>query len=138
MTGGAGGVGSAHPSETSGTPSAPPPDLWDSMHLLAVVRWSPMLPEEYHGPHAANRQGACERIEWTAVSRPLARARVLSHTCECLATVYELCGLGGGYFIRRTTRGPSGPAGDVVHESAHLPAARTGDLWFRLLRGRAR
>ena len=49
----------------------------------------------------------------------------------------------GAYFIRRTTRGASGTDGealrpDVIHESPRGVAARTGDLWFRLLQGLAR
>ncbi|MGK5551701.1 hypothetical protein ACSNOI_08805 [Actinomadura kijaniata] len=59
----------------------------------------------------------------------------MTHTCECLATVYELCAVGGNYFIRRTVRGPDG---DQVHETSRTRQRRAEELWFRLLRGRAR
>lgn len=108
--------------------------LWEGMHLLDTAL-SPDTGEEYHGPHVEMRRAVCEPIEWRTVQGPPAVVRVLTHTCECRATTYELCGLGGGYFIRRTTRGPSG---DRVEESPMLNAGRAGRLWFELLRGRAR
>jgi hypothetical protein len=83
----------------------------------------------------AGRKLGCESIEWRRIPPPRDRVRVLSHTCECLATLYELCGLRGAYFVRRTTRGPGG---DEVAESPRLIAGQAGDLWFRLLRGHAR
>jgi hypothetical protein len=113
------------------------------MHKPGPERWPENPAEEFHGPHVAQRKAAFEPIEWQRVKLGGDAARVLSHTCECLAVQYELCSLGGAYFVRRTTRGDSGaehdaPRPDVVHESPRGVAARTGDLWFRLLRGLAR
>ena len=109
--------------------------LWEGMHLLDTA-WSADVGEEYHGPHVEMRQPACQEIEWRQVKQPVGRVRVISHTCECRATVYELCGLGGGYFVRRTIRGPRG--GVQVAESPAVNAGRAGALWFAVLRGRAR
>lgn len=113
------------------------------MHQVGPERWSDNPADEFHGPHVARRKAGFEAIEWQRAALRNDAARVLSHTCECLATQYELCSLGGAYFIRRTTRGASGadgeaPRADVVHESPRGVAARIGDLWFRLLQGLAR
>ena len=97
--------------------------------------WCADGPEKFHGPHVPVRRAGCAGIAWRRVHPPLERVRVVAHTCECRATVFELCGRGGAYLIRRTTRGPGGP---VVEESAALPAKAAEDLWFRLLRGLAR
>jgi hypothetical protein len=88
------------------------------------------------------RRDCFEPIEWqrvpdvdTPVLGRLAPVRVLAHTCECLATVYELCALGGAYFIRRTVRGPE----DVQScDSPHTRQRKAERLWFLLLRGQAR
>jgi hypothetical protein len=118
------------------------PRLWEAMHQPGPEQWPESPVEEFHGPHVARRRAGSEPIEWQRATPHHEAARVLSHTCECQAVQYELCCVGGAYFIRRTTRGDSGtgdgaPRADVVHESPRGVAARTGDLWFRLLRGLA-
>ncbi len=59
--------------------------------------------------------------------------RVHRHTCECKATIYELCSAGGLMFIRRTKRGVK----VEVRESERLVSARMRLLWLRLLSGEA-
>ena len=109
-------------------------ELWDFMHLREEP-WTSETPEEYHGVHVKPRRRGCEAVEWRRCSGPLVRFRVQAHTCECLATVYELGAFGGRYLIRRTTRGPEKP---VIHESPQMIAYSAGELWSRLLSGRAR
>jgi hypothetical protein len=118
---------------------APPPvplsGPWPAMHTVDGTPWSPDGPQDYHGLHIARRRQGYEPIEWRQIRGPRDTVRVITHTCECLATLYELCALGGTYFIRRTIRGESR---DEVHESPRLIPGRTGGLWFRLLHGHAR
>ncbi|MGI5160141.1 hypothetical protein [Microbispora sp. CA-102843] len=59
------------------------------------------------------------------------RVRVRRHTCECKATIYELCSAGGLLFIRRTKRGKK----VEIRETERLVAARMEELWVRLLSG---
>jgi hypothetical protein len=111
------------------------------MHRLGPERWPENPAKEFHGQHVAKRKAGFESIEWQQTKVRDVEVRVLSHTCECLVIQYELCGQGGVYFIRRTTRGGAGDSAsrlDVVHESPRGIAARTGGLWFRLLSGLAR
>jgi hypothetical protein len=104
------------------------------------VAWSPdaisgEVDAEYHGPHVTRRRAGCESIGWRSMHDRHPKIRVLSHTCECLATFYELCSRGGSYFIRRTVRGPDDRK---VTVSPDLPRKRAEDLWWRLLQGLAR
>ncbi|MEU6408586.1 hypothetical protein [Microbispora sp. NPDC046933] len=62
------------------------------------------------------------------------RVRVHRHTCECKATIYELCSAGGLWFIRRTKRGKK----MEIRETERLVAARMKGLWVRLLSGEVR
>lgn len=93
--------------------------LWDFMHSDGDPGWAPGADEEYHGRHVEMRRPGCESIHWQRQYPPLTKVRVLAHTC----------------FIRRTTRGPHG---DEVDESPHVIAREAGELWSRLLSGRAR
>ncbi len=109
-------------------------ELWAFMHPREEP-WREDAPEE-HGIHVKMRRRECDAIEWCRrASDLLLRIRVHAHTCECLATVYELGSFGGRYLIRRTTRGPERP---TVHETSLMSARSAGELWSRLLRGLAR
>ncbi|WP_084464546.1 hypothetical protein [Microtetraspora fusca] len=102
-----------------------PPQQSDAKALLT----------EYHGLHVAPTQKQHDKIRWIAPTSRSSRIRVREHTCECKATIYELCQAGGLTFIRRTVRGPDGP---VVHEGPWLLAAKAQRLWHHLLLGQAR
>jgi hypothetical protein len=91
--------------------------------------------ERFHGLHVAAVRAKHEKIKWLDPTPRSDRLRVRMHTCECHATIYELCSSGGLQFIRRSTRGPSSV---TVHESERLIAARADDLWLRLLVGEFR
>ncbi|WP_067178677.1 hypothetical protein [Microtetraspora niveoalba] len=94
-----------------------------------------LIPGPYHGVHVAPLQKGHEKIRWLPPAQRSDRVRVRRHTCECKATIYELCHSGGLMFIRRTVRGPDGAH---VHESDRLVTARMEVLWLRLLLGEAR
>jgi len=88
-----------------------------------------------HGTHVAPSREGHAVIEW---SRPVPRCgsiRVRSFTCDCAATVYELCSAAGLFHIRRTVRSPEGHR---VSESPWLRVAEAIRLWDRLLDGSAR
>lgn len=89
----------------------------------------------YHGTHITSVQANHEKIKWCVPVRRSDRIRVRKHTCDCKATIYELCQSGGLLFVRRTVRGPEGP---VVHESERLITARVETLWLKILMGQAR
>ncbi|MCC5575125.1 hypothetical protein IMZ11_05655 [Microtetraspora sp. AC03309] len=93
------------------------------------------IPGPYHGVHVAPLQKMHEKINWLVPVQRSDRVRVRRHTCECKATIYELCHSGGLVFIRRTVRGPDGSR---VHESERLVTARMEILWLRLLIGEVR
>ncbi|MEV0971040.1 hypothetical protein [Microtetraspora glauca] len=93
------------------------------------------LPPPFHGVHVAPLQRERDEIHWLQPTPRCTRVRVHEHTCECKATIYELCQAGGLTFIRRTVRGPDGP---VVHEGPWLIAAKAERLWQHLLLGQAR
>ena len=108
---------------------------WRSSHRDGEAVWSPDgagPAEEYHGPHVVMPPGR-EPVEWRPVRDALDAARVVAHTCECRAVMYELCGWGGAYFIRRTVHGSQG---DQVAESPRVRLAVAEEWWSRLLRGR--
>ncbi len=90
---------------------------------------------EYHGIHVAPLQAKHERLDWRMPAARAARVRVRLHTCECKATLYELCQGGGLMFVRRTVRRSDGP---VVHETEWLRTALMERLWQRILLGEAR
>ncbi len=95
----------------------------------------PDLPAPYHGMHVAAVQAGHEKVRWYAPVPRSDRIRVREHTCDCKATIYELCCSGGLLFVRRTVRGPNGP---VTHESERLITARAESLWRGILLGQAR
>jgi hypothetical protein len=85
-------------------------------------------------PHVPIAQSGCRRLEWLA-PRSGERVRVIAWTCECLATVYELCEAGGQGFIRRTVQRSGG---NQVHESHRWQVAESRAMWTALLSGLAR
>jgi hypothetical protein len=83
------------------------------------------MPTDYHGPHVATQALDHEPIEWHQVHGPLETSRVITHTCECKTTIYELRNLGGAHYIRRTTRGSI----PQIHESPKTIPKHTAQLW---------
>nr|AYP71363.1 hypothetical protein [Nonomuraea sp.] len=74
------------------------------------------------------------KIDWDVAVPRADRVRVKDHTCCCRRVYYELCQGGGLRFIRRYTRERKRV---IVHESTWLPAAKTNEMWTRLLGGEA-
>ncbi|MFC0862366.1 hypothetical protein ACFHYQ_08655 [Sphaerimonospora cavernae] len=93
-----------------------------------------MIPEPYHGTHAAAAQPDAVTIRWLKPQPRSARIRVKEHTCECKARIYELCQAGGLFFVRRTDRAQNG---QQVMETEWLPSARMRELWHDIITGRA-
>ncbi len=93
-----------------------------------------MIPEPYHGIHAAAAQPDAATVRWLKPHSRCARIRVKEHTCECRARIYELCQAGGLFFVRRTDRSRSG---QQMMETEWLPSARTRELWHKILTGHA-
>jgi hypothetical protein len=93
------------------------------------------LPAPFHGVHVAPEQEAHEKIPWRKPAPRCSRVRVRRHTCECRATLYELCMAGGLVLIRRTIWKVGGP---IVAETDWLQSRRAEELWQRLLVGESR
>ncbi|MFF4772512.1 hypothetical protein ACFY05_06605 [Microtetraspora fusca] len=93
------------------------------------------LPAPFHGIHVAPLQKAHEKLEWWEPLPRASRVRVHLHTCECKATVFELCQAGGLKFVRRSVRGPESV---IVHETEWLRVVKAEQLWQRILLGEAR
>ncbi|MFI7045699.1 hypothetical protein ACWDTT_32390 [Streptosporangium sandarakinum] len=91
--------------------------------------------EVHHSPHPDPPGSGHGLVDWRPERPRTSRVRVKEHTCDCLATFYELCQAGGLMFVRRTER-RNGVT--VVHESPWEIASRTQELWRRLLAGTAR
>lgn len=89
---------------------------------------------ECFSPHAAPVQEQYVRIRWRAAANSEERVRVIAWTCDCRATVYELCHAGGQAHLRRTCR----RAQAVIHESYRWTFNEADELWAALLRGEAR
>ncbi|GAB2461970.1 hypothetical protein [Streptosporangium sandarakinum] len=91
--------------------------------------------ERHHSVHPSTLWPEHGLVDWRPERPRTSRVRVKEHTCDCLATFYELCQAGGLMFVRRTER-RNGVT--VVHESPWEIASRTQELWRRLLAGTAR
>jgi hypothetical protein len=89
---------------------------------------------DFHGPHAADGGSDAGSIDWGDPLPRFVRVRVLRHTCECRARVYELCAAAGRAWIRRTHRSPTVT---VVKESHPTSYREAGELWEKLLSGKA-
>lgn len=74
-------------------------------------------------------------MTWSASVPRAERVRVRAHTCECLATGYELCAAGGLFFVRRIERGRVTPR---VMESVWMAMREAEALWLQILKGLAR
>lgn len=74
-------------------------------------------------------------LVWLSPDRRTARLRVITWTCRCRATLYELCQAGGQGFIRRTFQLEGSPE---VHETYRWPIRQASDIWRALLSGEAR
>jgi hypothetical protein len=92
------------------------------------------MTSDFHGPHAADGGSDAESIEWHDPLPRFCRVRVLRHTCECRARVYEFCAAAGLAWICRTDRSPTVM---VVKESHPTSYREAGDLWEKLLSGEA-
>lgn len=86
-------------------------------------------------PHVPAPQGGHTRLVWLTPDRGMARLRVITWTCRCRATLYELCQAGRQGFIRRTLRLDGSPE---VRETYRWPIRQAGDIWRALLSGEAR
>ncbi|GAA2674282.1 hypothetical protein GCM10010412_055270 [Nonomuraea recticatena] len=82
-------------------------------------------------PHPAPLRPEYQEIDWQTPRRD-GRVRVVEWTCDCRRPVYELCGSGGLYYLRRTAQG------ERAAESGRAIWAETHRLWIALLTGRAR
>ncbi|GHE30251.1 hypothetical protein GCM10017673_36140 [Streptosporangium violaceochromogenes] len=85
--------------------------------------------------HVAMAQRGHMRLVWHEPYQGVGRLRVVAWTCDCRATLYELCHAGGQAFIRRTLQ----LDGDRrVHETYRWPVCQAGEVWRALLSGEAR
>ncbi len=85
-------------------------------------------------PHVPLAQLGHERLTWLE-PRTGERVRVKAWTCDCRATVYELCTAGGQGFIRRTLQREGSPE---VHETHRWTIPQTYEMWAAVLSGMAR
>ncbi|MEO3853320.1 hypothetical protein [Acrocarpospora sp. B8E8] len=130
-------AGDPHNTPADNPPTEPSDDPSGKLHHQFRAQPSDNFIDrfEVHGLHVAPAQAGCEVLLWLLPVARADRTRVRQHTCECRATIYELCQAGGLRFIRRTVRGPDGQR---VHETERLVAARAERVWLRLLLGQAR
>ncbi|WP_406319586.1 hypothetical protein OHA77_19885 [Streptosporangium sp. NBC_01639] len=75
------------------------------------------------------------RLVWRAPYKGVMRLRVVTWTCDCRSTLYELCQAGGQAFIRRTLRHKDATQ---VHETYRWSIREADDVWRALLSGEAR
>jgi hypothetical protein len=92
-------------------------------------------PDEFHGLHVSDRQVGAIRLKWSEPTQRFAYVRVVRHTCDCRARIYELCASGGSAWIRRTDRTPPRALVRETHPSRTAPAEA---LWALILAGQAR
>lgn len=86
---------------------------------------------EHFGPTtSSNRAGG--RIGWRPADPRTAGAVMVTETCSCQATRYELMRFAGRRLIRRTT------ADRKVNETEPMPVRDADRLWESLLAGRCR
>ncbi|MCA2180910.1 hypothetical protein LDL08_32495 [Nonomuraea glycinis] len=79
-------------------------------------------------------QARAELVEWEPSLPRTNRVRVRRHTCVCESPIYELCAAAGLGFVRRII----GDTPTSADESAWLSFRAAEDLWWRILRGKAR
>jgi hypothetical protein len=88
---------------------------------------------DFHGPHFGPPQANYVQLTWHEPTLRARWIRVVSHSCECSRTLYELCAAGGQGFVRRTDR-----AEGTTHETAWMLTAAARSLYERILRGEVR
>ncbi|MFI7708779.1 hypothetical protein [Nonomuraea sp. NPDC049480] len=88
---------------------------------------------DFHGPHVDSPQPGHIKLTWYEPTRRAQRIRVVSHTCECRRTTYELCAAAGQGFVRRTDRD-----NDTVRETAWTLTAIARHTFDQILQGEAR
>jgi hypothetical protein len=86
-------------------------------------------------PHVASLRRDHMRLVWNEPSSALERVRVIAWTCDCRATVYELCHGGGVAYVRRTVQLEGAPQ---VHETYRWSLREVESLWTALLAGEVR
>ncbi|MEV0350668.1 hypothetical protein AB0H88_33205 [Nonomuraea sp. NPDC050680] len=59
---------------------------------------------DFHGPHFGPPQADHVKLTWYEATYRARWIRVVSPSCECNRTLYELCAAGGQGFVRRTDR----------------------------------
>ncbi|MDA0632519.1 hypothetical protein OUY22_03755 [Nonomuraea sp. MCN248] len=87
---------------------------------------------DFHGPHVGPPWPGRTKLTWHEPFSRASRIRVISHTCECGKTMYELCAAAGLGFVRRTDR-----AKRTVHETAWMLTATAADAFGQILDGKA-
>ncbi|MBE1585465.1 hypothetical protein ACFPOI_47790 [Nonomuraea angiospora] len=88
---------------------------------------------DFHGPHIEPPLSGHVKLSWYEPTPRAPRIRVISHTCECRETTYELCAAAGQGFVRRTDR-----AKRTVRETAWTLTATARRMFQQILRGEAR
>ncbi len=86
-------------------------------------------------PHVAPLQRDHMRLVWHSPLRGEQRVRVIAWTCDCRATVYELCHAGGVGYVRRTVQLEGAPE---VHETYRWSFREADGVWTALLGGQVR
>jgi hypothetical protein len=112
-----------------------PQNLIDRLVIIRSALEVDMSEEEVHSRHVAPLRKKHVVIEWSDPAPCRSAIRVRNSTCECMATVYELCSGAGLVHLRRMVRTPDGLR---VSASPWLRPAEAEQLWEDLLRGRAR
>lgn len=112
----------------------PAPDVQPEPQPVLRTRENRGLLETCAAKHVRPRANTAVELDWTRVWNPPA-ARVSEHTCErCRLVSYELCRIGGAYFVRRYDRATSAA---VIHETAHVRQLRVEHWWRAVLAGAA-
>jgi hypothetical protein len=88
---------------------------------------------EFHGPHVAPPTPEHVKLTWHQPTPRASRIRVISHTCECRETTYELCAAAGQSFVRHTDR-----TEQTVHETPWTLTSIARHVFEQILRGEAR
>jgi hypothetical protein len=88
---------------------------------------------DFHGPHAEPPKPGHVKLTWYEPAHRTHRIRVLSHTCECRRTTYELCIAAGQGFVRRKNREEG-----TVRETTWMLTAAARHTFDQILHGEAR
>ncbi|WP_327587849.1 hypothetical protein OHA25_13270 [Nonomuraea sp. NBC_00507] len=96
------------------------------------MTWRDEIPD-FHGPHVEPPKPGHVILPWYEPANRAQRIRVVSHTCECQVTTYELCTAAGLGFVRRTNREKG-----TVRETAWTLIATARHTFDQILQGEAR